>query len=129
MKKQLYTVYVFAKLNTRRFFRDRVAIFFGIAFPLIFLFVFGGIFGKSGGTSFKVAVINESTSVYARQFFNQANNNKVFKVDKTATTFDLAQQKMIRNQLDGTIVFPPSFGKIVNNQPTGNAEVFYTENN
>jgi hypothetical protein len=38
----MYTVWVFTRLNTKRFFRDRLAIFFGILFPLIFLFVFGG---------------------------------------------------------------------------------------
>src|ERR1700686_3639946 len=67
--RSLYTVLVFARLSTKRFFRDRLAIFFGILFPLIFLFVFGGIFGKSThNVSFSVAIINNSKSSYAQQF-------------------------------------------------------------
>src|SRR5271154_4500939 len=57
-QQKLWTVAVFTKLSTRRFFRDRLAIFFVILFPLIFLFVFGGLnSGNSGNVSFKVALI------------------------------------------------------------------------
>jgi hypothetical protein len=40
LRKQLYTVGVFARSHTRRFFRDRLAIFFTVVFPLIFHLVF-----------------------------------------------------------------------------------------
>src|SRR6266566_9405545 len=59
LQKNFYTVYIFAKLNTRRYFRDRTAIFFTVAFPLIFLFVCGGIFGGKDGASFRIALINQ----------------------------------------------------------------------
>src|SRR5579862_1883071 len=72
----LYTVRVFAKLSTRRFFRDRLAIFFTILFPLIFLFVFGGIFGHSNNNvTFKVAVLNESNTSFAKQFEQQLDSS------------------------------------------------------
>jgi hypothetical protein len=41
MKKSLYTILTFARISTRRYFRDKTAIFFTVLFPLIFLFVFG----------------------------------------------------------------------------------------
>lgn len=47
MQKQLLPVIVFAKIAIRRAFRDKTAIFFIFLFPLIFLFVFGGIFNKT----------------------------------------------------------------------------------
>jgi ABC-2 type transport system permease protein len=130
MKKELYTVWVFTRLNTRRFFRDRLALFFGIMFPLIFLFVFGGISGKSANSvSFKVALLNESNSAFAKQFVQETKNNKVFKVDETITTLSAANDKMNKSQLDGTIVLPPDFGKVVNGTPTGQAKILYTSNN
>jgi hypothetical protein len=43
MNKSFYTVATFVRINTRRFFRDKTALFFTIGFPLIFLFVFGGL--------------------------------------------------------------------------------------
>lgn len=131
MKKSLYTVSTFAKLNTRRFFRDRLAIFFGILFPLIFLFIFGGISKGSGnGISFKVAIINQSQTPFAAQFVQQTQNSKVFKVDKKITTLADAQNKMGKSQIDGAIILPPDFGVTKNGTyPSGQAQVLYTQNN
>ena len=129
--KSLYTVAVFSKLNTKRFFRDRLALFFGILFPLIFLFVFGSIANGGSGTSFKVAVINQSNSSFATQYVKQINSNKVFKVSKNVTTLSEAKDKMNKNQLDGTIVLPSDFGDQQAGQsyPSGQAQVIYTQNN
>ncbi|HSX33112.1 MAG TPA: ABC transporter permease [Candidatus Saccharimonadales bacterium] len=126
-----FTVSVFARLNTKRFFRDRLALFFGIAFPLIFLFVFGGIFGHAGGTTFKVAFLNESNTPVATSLAKQITGGKIIKVDKSVTNMAAAQEKMSRNQLDATIVLPPDFGKMQagHKNPSGTAQVIYTQNN
>lgn len=130
MKKSFFTVYVFARLNTKRFFRDRLAIFFGILFPLIFLFVFGSI-SSGGGTSFKVAVINHSDSEFSKSYVAQLGKNKVFKIDKSTTTETAAKDKMSKNQLDAMIILPADFGDIADGStyPTGQAKVIYTQNN
>ncbi|HSX28941.1 MAG TPA: ABC transporter permease [Candidatus Saccharimonadales bacterium] len=131
MKRKLYTVLVFARLNTRRFFRDRLALFFGIAFPVIFLFVFGFIFGGKSDVSFKVAFINESKTPIAQTLANQIKKDKVFEIDKNITTVDAAKEKMNRNQLDATIVLPKDFGAQKSGQqyPSGVAQVVFTQNN
>ena len=130
LRKSLFTVWVFTRLNTRRFFRDRLAIFFGILFPLIFLFVFGSINSGNNDTSFKVAVINQSQTSFSKEFVGVINKNKVFKVDSKITTLDQAKDKMSKSQLDGTIVLGPEFGAIKAGQstPSGQATVIYTQN-
>jgi ABC-2 type transport system permease protein len=131
-KKKWYTVYVFSRLSTRRFFRDRLALFFGILFPLIFLFVFGFIFGRGGGeTSFKVAFINESHTQIAQQYEKQARHSKLLKIDEKSVTMSAAKEKMNRSQLDATIVLPKDFGTVKPGQriPSGTAQVIYTQNN
>ena len=128
-KQKLRTVQVFVKLTTRRFFRDRLAIFFGVLFPLIFLFVFGSFNKGDNDISFNVAVVNQSQSQFASDFVKQLADGKTYKVAKDITTFDQAKEKLSRNQLDGAIVLPAGFGDIKDNKPTGNAEVFYTQNN
>lgn len=128
-QKKFLTVAVFTKLNTKRFFRDRLALFFGILFPLIFLFVFGGLNSGSGTISFNVALINDSKSPFASQVVSQLEHGKTFKVNKTITTFSDAQEKMSRSQIDGTIVLPAGFGDSKNGIPTGQAQIYYTENN
>ena len=126
----LLPVKVFAKVAIRRTFRDKTALFFTFAFPLIFLFVFGGIFGKSGGgTSFKVAVINESSSSYADKFTQQINSEKIYKVSPGVSSLNAAKDKMNRGQLDATIVLPANFGQQKGDMPSGQAVVYYTQNN
>jgi len=130
-RRKFFTVFVFTRLNTRRFFRDRLAIFFGILFPLIFLFVFGGIYGNSNNNvTVDAAVINQSSSPVAAEFVAGSEAAKVIKVDKTVSTLSAAENKMIRGQLDATIVLPPSFGMISlqHSYPSGQAEVLYTNN-
>jgi ABC-2 type transport system permease protein len=130
LPKALLPVKVFSKIAIRRTFRDKTALFFTFAFPLIFLFVFGGIFGKSsGGTSFKVAVINESKSPYAGQIVDQINGNKLYKVSQGTDTLDAAKDKMNRGQLDAAIVLPANFGDQTGDTPSGKAVVYYTQNN
>ena len=128
MKRQFYTVYAFARLNTKRFFRDKLAIFFAIVFPLIFLFVFGGLFSKTNSTSFKVAVINQSSSNLGSTVSSEIGSSKLFKVDSQISTQQQANEKMSKNQLDATIIIPSSFGNLIGNIPKGNIEVIYTTN-
>ena len=131
LRKQLFTVGVFAKSSTRRFFRDRIALFFTVIFPVIFLFVFGSLNSGSGNVSFNVAIINHSKSQFAADFVKQSQDSKILKVHKEVTTLDIAKDKMSRSELDATIVLPENFGAVQNSQnyPSGEAEVIYTQNN
>lgn len=134
IKKAFLPVMVFAKVAVRRAFRDKTALFFIFAFPLIFLFVFGGIFGRSNNVSFKFALLNQSDAAYAEQFVNRIKDNKLFKVDEEANTLDKAKEKMTRGQIDATVVLPDGFGDLNNGNgqpphPSGQAKVLYTQNN
>ena len=132
MKQKLFTVWVFTKIATKRFFRDKLAIFFTIAFPLIFLFVFGGIFGKDSGVSFNVALINQSDSKFSKEFVKQTkNDNKILRINEDVSTLDQAKDKMNHGELDAAIVLPQSFGDIKEGSkfPTGEAKVVFTQNN
>lgn len=131
MKKKLYTVLIFAKINTKRFFRDKTAIFFSIGFPLIFLFVFGNLYNNNTSVSFNVAVINQSKSQFSTDFVKNISDNKILKVNKDITNLDKAKDKMSRSELDAAIVLPADFGTVkgADHYPSGKAEVVYTQNN
>jgi ABC-2 type transport system permease protein len=131
MNRSLYTVRTFVKINTRRFFRDKLALFFTIGFPLIFLFVFGSLNSGSGNVSFNVAVINQSDSSFAKDFAKNATDSKVLKVNKSVKSLDAARDKMSRSELDAAIVLPKEFGVVQKGAkfPSGQAQVVYTQNN
>jgi ABC-2 type transport system permease protein len=99
-------------------------------FPLIFLFVFGGLSGGSSAPTFKVAVINQSESKFASQLVKELSQSKVIKIDDKITTQADATDQMGKGQLDATITLPSSFGVVGSAEyPTGKAEVSYTQNN
>ena len=130
LKQRIWTVLIFTKLSTRRFFRDKVSLFFGVLFPLIFLFVFGAI--SSGGgdnVSFKVALLNQSQTQYSRDFAQQLINSKTFKVNKDVTTLATAKDRLSKSQVDGIIILPSDFGKTQPGQsyPSGKAQILYTQ--
>ncbi len=129
MKKNLYTIAIFTKLNTKRFFRDRLALFFGIAFPVIFLFVFGGISGGGNDVSFNVALINQSQQEAASQIERQIRGSEVFEVDDNALTLTDANEKLVRSEIDSIIVLPENFGVEQDGLPAGVAEVRFAQNN
>ena len=131
MKRSLYTVNTFVRINTKRFFRDKLALFFGIGFPLIFLFVFGSLNSGDKNVSFNVALINKSDSTFAKDFAKKTEDSKVLKVNKDVKTLDEAKERMSRSELDAAIVLPESFGDVQKGakMPTGQAEIVYTQNN
>lgn len=131
MNRSLYTVATLFRINTRRFFRDKLAIFFTIVFPLIFLFVFGGLNSGGGDVSFRVALVNESETTFAKDFVASSKDSKILKVDPDVTTLDAAKEKMTQSQLDATIVLPEDFGKVKEGSqyPSGEARIVYTANN
>lgn len=130
LKRQLFTVLTFTKINARRFFRDRLAIFFTVVFPLVFLFIFGGIFGKSSDVSFKVSLINKSQAAFSQQFVASLESNKVFKINKDITDYDKAKEKMNRGELDAIVILPETFGQVNEGvtYPSGQVEVYYGQN-
>ena len=95
LKAQLRTVLVFTKLSAKRFLRDRLAQFFTILFPLIFLFVFGSLTKNEGSVSFKVALINNSTTNLSRSFIHQLDNSKTFKIQTKDTTLKIAENSLM----------------------------------
>ena len=131
MKRSLYTVGTFVKINTKRFFRDKLAIFFTVGFPLIFLFVFGNLNSGNKDVSFNVAVVNKSDSSFAKEFVKKAEDGKILKIDKNITSLDAARDKMGRSELDAVVILPEDFGEIKSGAttPSGQAKVVYTQNN
>ncbi len=129
MSNSLYTIGVFTKIGIKRYFRDKTAIFFTVLFPLIFLFVFGS-FSKGSDVSFHIALINQSTSSFAKKFASDTLTSKMFKVDSGVKTLKQAKEKMSHGEIDATIVIPADFGfvKTGYDKPTGQAIINYDNN-
>lgn len=128
--QKLRTILTFALIDIRRSFRDKTALFFIFVFPLIFLFVFGGIFGGNNDVSFNVALLNEADNKLTTEFLKNAQKDKLIEVNKEITNEADAKEKMKRGEIDAIVKLPASFGEVKQGQPypSGQAEVIVDQN-
>ena len=124
-----FTIITFARISVKRYFRDKTALFFTVAFPIIFLLIFGS-FSKDSDITLHVGLINQSTSAFSKSFAADLQVNKMFKVDKDVNDLKSAKEKMSRSEIDATLVLPKGFGDVGSNRyPSGQALIIYNENN
>lgn len=130
IRKSLLPITTFARIDIKRLFRDKVAIFFVFVFPLVFLVIFGSIFRGDNDVSFRVALLNESGSAFSKDFESKLKENKTFKIDTEATSLDFAKEKMKRGQLDATVILPSGFGDVKQGSttPAGELRIVYDQN-
>lgn len=121
----------FGLMQIRRFFRDPVALFFTLLFPLLFLFVFGAIFRGGDGVTFDVAVINHSDTEFSQEFIKEASkDDSVIRINEEPQTVDEARELMGRGQIDSILELPEDFGAPnEDNIPSGTMTVYYDEAN
>lgn len=129
MKRYLHTVAVLASALTRRFFRDKTALFFTFLFPLLFLFVFGSIFKGDDGAAFDVALINHSQTKFSQDFVSGLQKDTGgLKINQDIITVDDAKQRMGRGEIDSIIELPTDFGQPNDKGvPSGKMAVYYEE--
>ena len=130
MPKYFQTIIRLARLLTKAFFRDKIALFFTFVFPLIFLFVFGSLNRNDQGISFNLAIINESTTDFSKSFVDQLKQDESVEVKEGIIDLDGAKQRMSRGELDTILRLPIDFGQPNDqNQPRGQAEVYFDPSN
>ena len=128
---KLLPVITYARVDIKRLFRDKVGIFFIFVFPLIFLLVFGSLFGGDQDISFSVVVENESDSEFALGFVEQIDENEIFEVDRDIVNDTDGLEAIRRGSIDAIITLPEDFGEVDPElgYPTGQAEVVYDRGN
>jgi ABC-2 type transport system permease protein len=94
--------------NIRSYLRDRAALFWTLAFPLIFIFMFGFIFQGGGGTGLTLGWVDDDGSPAAMQlreaFAGQTGTELVDAAKDDALT------QMRDGDVDAVIVVPAGYG-------------------
>ena len=73
------------KIVVRTYFRNPVALFFSLIFPIILISLFGLIFANAGSTTVSIVVLNEDhNSVVSQQFLSALNNTSVVSLSFVA---------------------------------------------
>ncbi|MFL5687201.1 MAG: ABC transporter permease [Chloroflexota bacterium] len=102
-------LFALTRANIRSYTRDRAALFWTLAFPLIFIFMFGFIFQGGSQSRLKLGWADQDTSPAAtqlREAFTAQAGTDVVDASK-----DDALAKMRQGDVDAVIVVPAGYGE------------------
>ena len=97
--------------NIRSYVRDRAALFWTLAFPLIFIFMFGFIFQGGGDFSVTIAWVDEDrtpASSELRAAFDAVDSNELVDLDLEA-----ARVQMQDGEVSTIVAVPAGYGEAV----------------
>jgi len=109
--------------NLKEFLRDRPALFWMLAFPLIFILLFGFIFSEGEDIQFGVGLVVEDQSPIAQGFAEALKGIPVFETTEGEQDAELAALR--DGDRRAVIVVGPGFGESIAAGGTGNVEVYY----
>ena len=107
----MHALVMLTRANIRSFVRDRTALFWTLAFPVIFILLFGAIFSGGGDTTYNVGWVDQdgtAASAGLRQAFGQ-----VPLLHLEDGTLQASRQAMQKGALNGIIVVPAGLGASV----------------
>lgn len=96
------------RANIRSYTRDRAAVFWTLAFPLVFIVLFGLIFQGSGTTRLTIGWVDADSSAAAQQL--QKGFEALDGVTLVPTTREDAVSQMKVGKVDSVIVVPVGYG-------------------
>ncbi len=98
----------YLKLHAKSFFRSKSGIFFMLLLPVLFILLFGSIFGSSSEQKVTLAVQDNSHSNYTKQFMAVLNESGLFNLNLVPQGSNISKY-MQKNSIDQGIVIPKNF--------------------
>lgn len=114
--------------SIKEFVRDRAAIFWTLAFPVLFIVLFGVIF-NAPSSSYDIGIVNNDTGATGQQFIQtfkdiQSSGSNLFKVT-TYRSQDAALTDLRAGKHDMVIVVPSNLSTDAANSTPAQISVFY----
>ncbi|MFI5274301.1 MAG: ABC transporter permease [Ktedonobacterales bacterium] len=107
----------------KEFFRDRAAIFWTLAFPIVFIVLFGAIFSGGGSANYTIGIVNQDGGQVGNALMSEFKSIKAFTV-KTGT-FDNEMSNLKKGQLDLMLVIPSGLSGTVASGQTAGVQMYY----
>ena len=97
--------------NLKMMVRDRQALFWALAFPLMFVGVFG-LFDIGGTGSADLAIIDEADAPLSRTIRKELSNVETLKIDAGYSDQEEARQALEDGDLDYVLVIPQALQQV-----------------
>ena len=107
----------------KEFFRDRAALFWTLAFPILFIVLFGAIFSGGGGANYTIGLVNQDGGPVGTALTSTFKGIKAFTV-KTGT-YDNELSNLKQGNLDMLLVIPSGMSASVSSGQTAAVQMYY----
>ena len=91
--------------DLRQFTRDRTALFFTFAFPMLFMIVFGLVYSGNNGLSYDVGLVDADKSTVSAQITGVLSQVSIFKLNQV-DNLDQELAKLKKGDIRAIIVIP-----------------------
>lgn len=91
--------------------KEKGNIFFLVIMPIMFIVIFGSIFGNSTSQSISIRYIDQDHSQASHAFIKEINNTKVFSLEKQTGKVSKQVQQIKNGKLATLVVIPKGFGQ------------------
>jgi ABC-2 type transport system permease protein len=117
------TVLTLYQASLKEFVRDRAAMFWTLAFPLLFIVLFGVIFSGNGSPNYTVGLVNQDTGQIGTQLAQAFKSVKAFDVKNG--TMDNELDNLKKGQLDMVIVIPAGLSDAAQIKQPTQVQMYY----
>jgi len=94
--------------SLKMIFRDRLTLFWGLAFPVMFIVIFG-LFNFEGGGTARLAIIDQAGTDVSKQLIAAMRQIKYFKLHDEITSESDAKNALKDGKIEAAIILPESF--------------------
>ena len=107
----------------KQFFRDRTALFFTFAFPLLFMLIFGLVFSNEEDVNYNIGLVNSSSSPTATSISRALSQIPIFSLSEGGLDERLTELK--KGDLRAVIVIPADIEATIARGETADITVYY----
>ncbi|MDD4876652.1 MAG: ABC transporter permease, partial [Dehalococcoidales bacterium] len=108
----------------KQFFRDRTALFFTFAFPLLFMIIFGLVFsGDNDNVNYDIGLANQDESVIGTTFSESLQMVPIFEVSEGVLDDKLAELK--EGDIQAVVQIPANVQSAINSGNVAEIIVYY----
>lgn len=109
--------------NFKQFLRDKTALFFTLAFPVLFIIMFGLVFSGTDKINYDVALVNEDDSQISQGIVQAFSQVSIFSVQDNPR--DDSLQLLTDGKLKAVIILPAGLGQAALSGQTTEVQVYY----
>lgn len=107
----------------KQFFRDRTALFFTFAFPLLFMLIFGFVFSGDNDVSYSIGLVNNDNSAVGDEISQALGEISIFEMAEGELDDRLAELE--KGDLKAVILIPAGMESSLASGKTASITVYY----